>query len=194
MPRRLGRGAAIAQLVEHRIRNAGVGGSSPSCGTTLFTEDVLLRSAWRLLRRQWRGRYVADGESATQTFPIILSKIPVRARIDAQRPAGDRGDGHAPCTCENLPLRTGCAAAKDCTVHLSLEALLAKKQKLANHRAEYSKDDIRQLKTLIKSRAPMAEIAEALGRTPAGVRMKAYELGITKKRRPSARVRGRPAG
>jgi hypothetical protein len=25
--------AAIAQLVEHRIRNAGVGGSSPSCGT-----------------------------------------------------------------------------------------------------------------------------------------------------------------
>ena len=27
--------AAIAQLVEHRIRNAGVGGSSPSCGTIL---------------------------------------------------------------------------------------------------------------------------------------------------------------
>src|SRR3954451_9123933 len=27
--------AAIAQLVEHVIRNDGVGGSSPSCGTTL---------------------------------------------------------------------------------------------------------------------------------------------------------------
>jgi hypothetical protein len=26
-------GAAIAQLVEHIIRNDGVGGSNPSCGT-----------------------------------------------------------------------------------------------------------------------------------------------------------------
>jgi hypothetical protein len=25
--------AAVAQSVEHRIRNAGVGGSNPSCGT-----------------------------------------------------------------------------------------------------------------------------------------------------------------
>ena len=29
------RSAAIAQLVEHVIRNDGVGGSNPSCGTTL---------------------------------------------------------------------------------------------------------------------------------------------------------------
>ena len=28
--------AAIAQLVEHLIRNEGVGGSSPSCGTTKY--------------------------------------------------------------------------------------------------------------------------------------------------------------
>ena len=28
--------AAIAQLVEHRIRNAGVGGSNPSCGTKFY--------------------------------------------------------------------------------------------------------------------------------------------------------------
>jgi hypothetical protein len=27
-------GAAIAQLVEHVIRNDGVGGSNPSCGTS----------------------------------------------------------------------------------------------------------------------------------------------------------------
>jgi hypothetical protein len=27
--------AAIAQLVEHIIRNDGVGGSNPSCGTTI---------------------------------------------------------------------------------------------------------------------------------------------------------------
>ncbi len=31
--------AAIAQLVEHRIRNAGVGGSSPSCGTNKPMSD-----------------------------------------------------------------------------------------------------------------------------------------------------------
>ena len=28
--------AAIAQLVEHLIRNEGVGGSNPSCGTIIF--------------------------------------------------------------------------------------------------------------------------------------------------------------
>ena len=32
--------AAIAQLVEHVIRNDGVGGSSPSCGTTLQQIDI----------------------------------------------------------------------------------------------------------------------------------------------------------
>lgn len=32
--RRRSRPAAVAQLVEHVIRNDGVGGSSPSCGTT----------------------------------------------------------------------------------------------------------------------------------------------------------------
>ena len=30
------RKAAIAQLVEHVIRNDGVGGSNPSCGTSVF--------------------------------------------------------------------------------------------------------------------------------------------------------------
>ena len=33
--------AAIAQLVEHRIRNAGVGGSNPSCGTKLSKPNFL---------------------------------------------------------------------------------------------------------------------------------------------------------
>ena len=32
------RGAAIAQLVEHVIRNDGVGGSIPSCGTNDFND------------------------------------------------------------------------------------------------------------------------------------------------------------
>lgn len=31
-------GAAIAQLVEHLIRNEGVGGSNPSCGTTYLPQ------------------------------------------------------------------------------------------------------------------------------------------------------------
>ena len=32
--------AAIAQLVEHIIRNDGVGGSIPSCGTTLVSQNI----------------------------------------------------------------------------------------------------------------------------------------------------------
>src|SRR5690606_18522698 len=35
------RDAAIAQLVEHLIRNEGVGGSNPSCGTTSFSHQGL---------------------------------------------------------------------------------------------------------------------------------------------------------
>ena len=37
---RVSRFAAIAQLVEHVIRNDGVGGSSPSCGTNLQIRSV----------------------------------------------------------------------------------------------------------------------------------------------------------
>ena len=49
--------AALAQLVEHRIRNAGVTGSSPVSGTTYFMAHkqrqrrVPLRKAVRLGRR-----------------------------------------------------------------------------------------------------------------------------------------------
>ena len=55
-----------------------------------------------------------------------------------------------------------------------------------SHRAAYSKDDVRQLKALIRSRTPMAAIAKALGRTPAAVRMKARTLGVTAKRAKTA--------
>ena len=57
---RTSRPAAIAQLVEHLIRNEGVGGSNPSCGTSstvirkkLLTADLpdLLRSAENLSKR-----------------------------------------------------------------------------------------------------------------------------------------------
>jgi hypothetical protein len=75
---------------------------------------------------------------------------------------------------------------------LSLEALLAKKP--ASHRVEYTKDHIRQLKALIKAKTPMVSIAKAMGRTAAGVRMKARTLGIIPKRvRKSSATRGRRA-
>jgi hypothetical protein len=52
----------------------------------------------------------------------------------------------------------------------------------ASHRVEYTKEDIRQLKALIKAKTPMAEIGKAMGRTAAGVRMKAQTLGILRSR------------
>ena len=53
--------AALAQLVEHRIRNAGVAGSSPASGTTVFPQfSAILRS-------------LADENSAeVGNFDIIL--------------------------------------------------------------------------------------------------------------------------
>ncbi|BAQ46198.1 hypothetical protein Maq22A_c15180 [Methylobacterium aquaticum] len=48
-------GAAIAQLVEHLIRNEGVGGSNPSCGTIIFEQLArgLAPGALRIFLR-WR--------------------------------------------------------------------------------------------------------------------------------------------
>ena len=63
-------------------------------------------------------------------------------------------------------------------------------KKLANHRVDYSKDDIRQLKALIKAKTPMTEIGKAMGRTPAGVRMKAVKLGILPKRKTKTTANG----
>ena len=63
-----------------------------------------------------------------------------------------------------------------------METHLATK-KLASHRVDYSKEDIRQLKALIKAKTPMTEIGKAMGRTPAGVRMKAVKLGVLPKRK-----------
>lgn len=71
---------------------------------------------------------------------------------------------------------------------LSMEVVLAKK-KLTTPRVAYSKDDLRQLKALIRAKTPMAEIGKAMGRTPAGVRMKAYTLGILPKRKSKPAVK-----
>ena len=62
---------------------------------------------------------------------------------------------------------------------------------LASHRIEYTKDDIRQLKALIKAKTSMAGIGKAMGRTAAGVRMKAHTLGIIPKRAKKAAAAGR---
>jgi hypothetical protein len=55
-------------------------------------------------------------------------------------------------------------------------------KKATSHRAEYTKDDIRQLKALMKAKTSMAEIGKTMGRTAAGVSQKAYNLGV---KRPS---------
>ena len=47
--------AAIAQLVEHLIRNEGVGGSNPSCGTTNFSfSNWLLYSTFGAAVLKWK--------------------------------------------------------------------------------------------------------------------------------------------
>jgi hypothetical protein len=63
-------------------------------------------------------------------------------------------------------------------------------KKLASHRVDYSKEDIRQLKALIKAETPMTDVSKAMGRTAAGVRMKAIKLGILPKRKNKAAMKG----
>ena len=50
-------------------------------------------------------------------------------------------------------------------------------KKLTSHRVQYTKDNIRQLKALMRAKTPMAEIAKTMGRTAAAVRQKAHNLG-----------------
>ena len=64
-------------------------------------------------------------------------------------------------------------------------------KKPTSHRVEYTKDDIRQLKALIKAKTSMAGIGKAMGRTAAGVRMKAHTLGIIPKRAKKSAAAGR---
>src|SRR5262249_14881754 len=45
--------AAIAQLVEHIIRNDGVGGSSPSCGTITINHLGLFHSPYASQNDRW---------------------------------------------------------------------------------------------------------------------------------------------
>ena len=42
----------------------------------------------------------------------------------------------------------------------------------------WTKDDVRELKTLAKQKTPLAKIARALKRTESATRQKAYALGV----------------
>jgi hypothetical protein len=55
---------------------------------------------------------------------------------------------------------------------------LAKKKKSTVRRA-WSKDDIRQLKSLAKQKAGVKKIAKALKRTPAATAVKAHTLSVS---------------
>jgi hypothetical protein len=76
--------AAIAQLVEHIIRNDGVGGSSPSCGTTLLPIGSWSRAYWSVFQcnRETQKRPSRWNEK-------MLSKAAVTARLHPRQPFHD---------------------------------------------------------------------------------------------------------
>ena len=59
----------------------------------------------------------------------------------------------------------------------SRSAVLAKKKKVV--RREWTKDDVKTLKTLAKQKAGVKRIAKALKRTPAATAVKAHTLGVS---------------
>ena len=54
-------------------------------------------------------------------------------------------------------------------------ANMAKKVK----RREWTKDDVRELKTLARQKTPVAKIAKSLKRTPGATQQKAFSLGVS---------------
>jgi hypothetical protein len=55
----------------------------------------------------------------------------------------------------------------------------AKTTKAATKRREWTKDDIRQLKTLAKQKVGVVKIAKTLKRTPGATTVKAHILGVS---------------
>ena len=51
-------------------------------------------------------------------------------------------------------------------------------------RREWTKDDVRELKTLARQKTPVAKIAKALKRTPGATQQKAFTLGVSLASRP----------
>ena len=46
-------------------------------------------------------------------------------------------------------------------------------------RREWTKDDVRELKTLARQKTPVARIAKSLKRTPGATQQKAFSLGVS---------------
>ena len=46
-------------------------------------------------------------------------------------------------------------------------------------RREWTKDDVRELKTLARQKTPVAKIAKSLKRTPGATQQKAFSLGVS---------------
>jgi hypothetical protein len=59
-----------------------------------------------------------------------------------------------------------------------------KNGKTATKRREWTKDDVRQLKTLAKQKAGVVKIAKTLKRTPGATTVKAHILGVSLSMRP----------
>jgi hypothetical protein len=57
----------------------------------------------------------------------------------------------------------------------TLEQRMPKKSK----RREWTKDDVRELKTLARQKTPVAKIARSLKRTPGATQQKAFSLGVS---------------
>jgi hypothetical protein len=56
-------------------------------------------------------------------------------------------------------------------------AVMAKSTK--TKRREWTKDDVRELKTLARQKTPVAKIAKSLKRTPGATQQKAFTLGVS---------------
>jgi len=54
------------------------------------------------------------------------------------------------------------------------------------HRAEWTRDIIADLKSMVKDRHPVKKIAATLSRTEAAIRKKAFDLGLSFKRATKA--------
>jgi hypothetical protein len=46
-------------------------------------------------------------------------------------------------------------------------------------RREWTKDDVRELKSLARQKTPVAKIAKSLKRTPGATQQKAFQLGVS---------------
>jgi hypothetical protein len=82
--------AAIAQLVEHLIRNEGVGGSNPSCGTNEINGLIVLFERVASQKTQLGSVWEAARQKALTQFALSgLNRPPIPIADPIQRLDGD---------------------------------------------------------------------------------------------------------